>query len=183
MRRFQRFLAAPADGLTGRVGPIVIAALVAVGAAGCSESTPQPTIDERVGQAQDDLIEAGASPEVAACVVRLARDDLRAGPIDDLVREELLLSCERAQAVLDGNGADADADDSLAFVEGPDTFGDDPALDALWRSCEDGSGAACDELFEQAPVGSDYEQFGVSCGDRDEVLRCSDLDEEPAAGD
>ncbi len=183
MRRSRRNPVA-ADGVVGgRVGPIVLAALVAAGLAGCAQSAPAPTIDERADQAHDDLIEAGASPEVAACVVRLARDDLRSGPIDDLAREELLLSCERAQAVLDGDGDGAVATDSLAFVEGPDTLGDDPALDSLWRSCEDGSGAACDELFERAPLGSDYERFGVSCGDRDEVLRCSELDEEPTSGD
>ncbi len=124
-----------------------------------------------------ELTEAGASAEVAACVVRLARHDLRAGPIDDLTRDELLLSCERTQALLDGD-ADLDESDSLAFVDGPNTLGDDPVLDDLWRSCEDGSGAACDELFERAPVGSDYEWFGVTCGERDEVLHCSELDEE-----
>lgn len=181
MRRSRPSVTLSAGGPIGRIGSVVLAAVVAVGLAACSESTAAPTIDERADQAQDDLIEAGVSPEVAACVIRLARDDLRAGPIDDLTREELLVSCERAQAVLDGE-VDPDPD-SLAFVEGPHTLGDDPVLDSLWRSCEDGSGAACDELFEQAPLGSDYERFGVSCGDRDEVLRCSELDEEQTGGD
>lgn len=143
----------------------------------CSDPTPEFTVDERTEQAQVELVEAGASPEVADCVVRLARQELRVGPIDELTRDELLLTCERTQALLDG-ADEADGADRLAFVDGPDTFGDDPALDSLWRGCEEGSGAACDELFEQAPVGSDYERFGVSCGDRDEMLFCSELDED-----
>lgn len=155
-----------------------IAAVVAVVATGCSDPPPELTVEQRIEQAQVDLVEAGASPEVADCVVRLARQDLRFGPIDELTRDELLMSCERTQALLDG--VDAVDPDSLASVDGPDTLGDDPALDSLWRACEEGSGAACDELFVLAPVGSDYERFGVSCGDRDDVLNCSELDEEPS---
>ncbi|MDH4276444.1 MAG: hypothetical protein OEZ14_05685 [Acidimicrobiia bacterium] len=156
--------------------PVVVVVGVLV-VAGCSDPAPELTIDERIEQEQVELVEAGASPEVADCVVRLARQDLRSGPIDELTRDELLVSCERTQALFDGVDVVEDPD-ALASVDGPDTLGDDPALDSLWRSCEGGSGAACDDLFEQAPVGSDYERFGVSCGDRDEILRCSELDEE-----
>ena len=49
---------------------------------------------------------------------------------------------------------------------GPWTFGADEDLDALWVDCERGSGAACDELFDRAPLGSDYETFGATCGNR-----------------
>lgn len=60
----------------------------------------------------------------------------------------------------------------------PHSLGDDAGLDRLWLECEDGSGAACDVLFEQAPVDSDYERFGLSCGDRPEILDCTtELDE------
>lgn len=156
---------------------LVSSAAVLAVMAGCSDPPPELTADERTEKAQAELIEAGASPEVADCVVRLARQDLRVGPIDELTRDELQTSCERTQALLDGGNDTADPD-ALASVEGPDTLGDDPALDSLWRFCEEGSGAACDELFELAPLGSDYERFAVSCGDRDEVLHCSELDEE-----
>ncbi len=54
----------------------------------------------------------------------------------------------------------------------PRVYGDDPALDDLWRQCEQGLGAACDQLFEQAPGGSDYEAFGLNCGNRPDILRC-----------
>ena len=36
----------------------------------------------------------------------------------------------------------------------PLRHGQDPALDALWSRCAAGSGAACDDLFDRAPVGS-----------------------------
>jgi hypothetical protein len=62
----------------------------------------------------------------------------------------------------------------------PTVYGDDPALDGLWDGCRDGSGLACDQLFEQAPIGSEYERFGVSCGERPDVLHCQlELDGTP----
>jgi hypothetical protein len=47
-----------------------------------------------------------------------------------------------------------------------DTYGDDPTFDRLWDRCEGGDGAACDDLFWDSPVGSRYEEFGDTCGDR-----------------
>ena len=44
------------------------------------------------------------------------------------------------------------------------TYGDDAELDALWDACEDGNGAACDELFWGSPVDSEYETFGNTFG-------------------
>lgn len=40
----------------------------------------------------------------------------------------------------------------------------DPTLDGLWTDCEMGDWAACDTLYIEAPVGSDYEEFGATCG-------------------
>lgn len=57
----------------------------------------------------------------------------------------------------------------------PERPGDDPALDALYRSCGAGDGAACDRLFDEAPLGSEYERFGSTCGDRTKELRCADV--------
>jgi len=45
-------------------------------------------------------------------------------------------------------------------------YGDDPALDALWDSCEGGDAQACDDLFMDSPLASEYEDFGASCGGR-----------------
>jgi len=152
--------------------------LIALLAGACAETSTPLTVDQRVASTEAQLKADGATAEVAACVVSLARHDLRRGPLDDLAREELMLSCERAQASLESEDGENRAPNDLAFVDGPHTLGDDPALDRLWVACEEGSGAACDELFEMSPVGSDYERFAVSCGDRDEILHCSELDSE-----
>ena len=57
----------------------------------------------------------------------------------------------------------------------PMAYGEDPALDALWDQCEAGSGLACDQLFDQAPVRSEYEEFAGTCGGRTQELRCADV--------
>jgi hypothetical protein len=54
----------------------------------------------------------------------------------------------------------------LLMTGGPQTYGDDPRLDALYDACERGSMRACDRLFEESPLFSDYEEFGLSCGGR-----------------
>ncbi|MCL3860599.1 hypothetical protein [Actinotalea sp. K2] len=46
------------------------------------------------------------------------------------------------------------------------SYGDDPALDALWDACADEEWQACDDLFLESPLGSEYERFGDTCGDR-----------------
>ena len=48
----------------------------------------------------------------------------------------------------------------------PTGLGDDPAFDVLARSCFDGDMQACDELFDQAPIGSDYRAYGDTCAGR-----------------
>ena len=51
----------------------------------------------------------------------------------------------------------------------PDDLGDDPELDALAQSCFDGDLVACDHLYLQSPVDSDYEAYGDTCGGRQEA--------------
>ncbi len=48
------------------------------------------------------------------------------------------------------------------------TYGDDSELDALWDACADADWAACDQLWAVSPFDSEYEQFGATCGQRDE---------------
>jgi hypothetical protein len=46
------------------------------------------------------------------------------------------------------------------------SYGDNPTLDRLWDACDAGDGAACDELYFTSEIGSDYEEFGDTCGGR-----------------
>ena len=50
-----------------------------------------------------------------------------------------------------------------------DTYGDDPDLDALWDDCDAGDDVACDDLYLRSPIGSDYESFGSTCGERESI--------------
>lgn len=47
-----------------------------------------------------------------------------------------------------------------------DGYGDDAELDALWDRCDAGEMVYCDVLYERSPVGSEYEEFGETCGAR-----------------
>jgi len=57
----------------------------------------------------------------------------------------------------------------------PHRRGDDPNLDLLYEACAQGNGRACDDLFDAAPPGSDYEEFAVTCGGRTREKRCADV--------
>jgi hypothetical protein len=57
----------------------------------------------------------------------------------------------------------------------PAAYGDDAVLDGLWDQCQAGSGLACDQLFDAAPIGSAYEEFAGTCGGRTQELRCADV--------
>ena len=50
----------------------------------------------------------------------------------------------------------------------PTGLGADPALDGLAQRCFDGDMQACDELFDFAPIGSDYRAYGDTCAGRQE---------------
>ncbi|WP_155855259.1 hypothetical protein [Actinotalea ferrariae] len=49
---------------------------------------------------------------------------------------------------------------------GGGTYGDDSVLDALWDRCADEDWTACDDLYWAADLGSEYEDFGETCGGR-----------------
>jgi hypothetical protein len=55
-------------------------------------------------------------------------------------------------------------------------YGSDSYLDSLWDSCSNGDFGACDDLFFESPSGSEYEEFGDTCGYRNEPSGyCVDL--------
>jgi hypothetical protein len=57
----------------------------------------------------------------------------------------------------------------------PRRFGDDPVLDALVTQCGAGVGQACDDLFDRAPIGSEYESFALTCGGRTTEAKCASV--------
>ena len=57
----------------------------------------------------------------------------------------------------------------------PRRRGDDPTLDGLYDQCALGSGQACDDLFNLAPIGSEYESFAITCGGRTTERRCAEV--------
>lgn len=44
------------------------------------------------------------------------------------------------------------------------TYGSDPVLDALHDDCVDGDAEACEELYLESPVGSEYESVAIENG-------------------
>ena len=52
----------------------------------------------------------------------------------------------------------------------PDDLGEDPELDALAQDCYDGDMQSCDDLYEEAPAGSEYRTFGDTCAGRQPAL-------------
>lgn len=127
-----------------------------------------------------EVIALGQSDAVAACVVGLLEDfqsnltvpndSQPALDLDAPQVQEALESCQQASDLL---AAELAPPEDLAFDPGPLNYGDDRVLDALWDSCEAGEGEACDELWSTAPIGSAYEAYGVTCGERFEVLDCA----------
>ena len=65
-----------------------------------------------------------------------------------------------------GNVADRIEESDLPGFDVGSTYGDDASLDALWDACEAEDWAACDDLYFEAPIGSEYETFGETCGNR-----------------
>jgi hypothetical protein len=51
---------------------------------------------------------------------------------------------------------------------GEGSYGSDPELDELYDSCEEGVYADCDLLYFDSPSGSEYQEFGDTCGNRNE---------------
>jgi hypothetical protein len=65
-------------------------------------------------------------------------------------------------AVPDSEHAAAESPTSSDAVEG--TYGSDARLDMLYDRCGKGDLVACDDLFWEGPLGSEYEAFAVEHG-------------------
>ncbi len=175
-----------------RLVPLVLGATLLV--AGCSlvgddASTTATT-------APPDVVaywgETGETEPVAQCIGELGRrnfspeellaaaDGRALDPETDAQLSELVASCRLAHA-----DATAIEPDLQIVGNEPTKFGDDAHLDQLYVACGNGVGASCDQLFDDAPVGSEYEEYGLTCGNRPDLVDCAELDvpEGPAPSD
>ncbi len=168
-------LTSPSSGSGPRLAGWV-PALVAVLATGCSVSGHVAGVNWAATN-ERTLLDRGVDAAVVTCVIDLAGRDGQQGPLDDLVFEELSDHCRIARLATRELEIGAVPDPESALTDVPWTLGDDAELDGLWVRCEQGEGRACDELFEGSTVGSGYEDFGVSCGNRPDVLDCLELDQ------
>jgi len=66
----------------------------------------------------------------------------------------------------DGNQLCVDELGGGAAPSEPNAFGDDPTLDALYTACTAEDWQACDDLYLQSGVGTEYEAYGDTCGNR-----------------
>jgi hypothetical protein len=121
-------------------------------------------------EALDTLWDACGSGDGAAC------DELAATSSAGSEYEQFGLTCGgTTEAYGFCASGSAGADDSGDEGTAGGSYGDDPAFDALWDACEAGSGSACDDLYMDSPAGSEYEDFGLTCGNRvDFAVSCSD---------
>jgi len=143
----------------------------------------------------DGMTEAGVSEAAGICVLGALQDD--GFTIEELAGFGLSGEeppMEMMSAIFScGDELFEDLEDFSDFGEfdsDVNTYGDDATLDALWDACEQGDGQACDDLYFQSPLGSEYESFGDTCGGQvldSPVFSCvdelSDTDGgEPVAG-
>lgn len=175
---------------------LALVMVVVLAAAGCGDDdggTGGPE-SEVVQEVVDQLVEGGMERDVAECFAGKLIDEfgvaefIKVGSGEQPSTELMTRSVEILTECAGGAGLDFDSGDTPSDfrdlaqprdqVDGPYTYGDDPDLDDLWDECEAGSGSACDTLFFQSPVGSEYEAFGNTCGNRMELdFLCSSLDE------
>jgi hypothetical protein len=106
--------------------------------------------DDAIGEGP---LPAGAQDAMLACVLSDTGD---AG------------SSSSESGATDGTAPETDTEspegDSDSGVAG--RYGTDPDLDALWDACDAGDGAACDDLYFQSAIDTEYEEFGDTCGHR-----------------
>jgi hypothetical protein len=98
----------------------------------------------------DDLYDQCEDGDLVAC------DDLYFESPEGSAYESFGSTCGGAEDDLFG--------DCSATLDDEEDLGAD--LDALHDLCEEGDMGACDELYFESPIGSDEEEFGSTCGGR-----------------
>lgn len=130
----------------------------------------------------DGITESGGTTDVGICML----DEFEAAGIsildlaalgleeDAQPTEDLMAAIFRCGEELAESGFFDNAGDFFSSPAEGDDYGDNAELDALYDACTGGDAEACDELYWSSPVGSAYEAYGNTCGDRfpDGVLTC-----------
>lgn len=179
-RQRRSFAGAPVSGATfarrsfawAAASSAVILGLIA--ALALLSAEPDAAEVDYAAETADLLARRGHNEQVINCVVRLGERQLTVAPLSEAALEEITESCDETDRILAFAQSEPAAEPELA-PDVPSVHGDDATLDRLWDSCAAGAGIDCDALFEQAPPGTDYERFGLTCGERPSVLYCSDL--------
>lgn len=145
------------------IGGVLLVILVGVGIYFATRGDDGPDSDVLAAELQ----EQGYDEEQSACLADAIGGNFSNDRIEEL-QDGSPLTAEENQAILtaasDCGIVGVDPGD-VASEEGM-SYGDNPTLDALWDACEDGDGRACDDLYLSSAVGSEYERFGDTCGDR-----------------
>ena len=135
------------------------------GISGLGITASQIVADELTAEQDGEVLAA-----TLECVDDLATvegfvDSFIAGAAEEgteLTREE----ARCAIRALDADDQDAAILACLGDRAGEGDFGDDPVLDLLVEQCRRGNNQACDELYVTSPIGSEYEDYGRTCGGR-----------------
>jgi hypothetical protein len=181
----------------GAAKSVIAIALLALVAGACGDdisggrsAADQAVIDQAVGE----LVSSGMDRSAAECYVGGLVDEFGVDQIvsignggdlpADMISKAMTLLTDCGISGLDTGTTPAsitsyrDLAQPRDQVDGPYTYGDDATLDALWDQCAGGAGSACDQLFFDSAVGSEYEAFGNTCGNRLELdYDCSSLGE------
>lgn len=163
---------------------MVAGVLVAVVTAGCSGNSfdRERAIGDAIRESGDRM-----TREQAECYVDRVRSELGTAvlqpgatvPMEKRSRlVDIRVDCvgvENLGAMTTTSATGLPQVDSTILERGPQSFGDDPQLDALYTACSEGWGKACDELYDLAPMDSEYESFAASCGNRTYEIKCYDV--------
>lgn len=154
---------------------IVIIVLISIFVSACS-SSEQAYSQEAV---KEKLIGQGYDEDLAVCASEIIGSNYQNDELSNKKLNSYINNCqnEREAALTEIEDEQKKAEE-LAFTDQPKKYGDDPELDKLWDKCKEGEGQACDQLFSKAPISSEYETFGLNCGNRPEVLHCEDIGKE-----
>jgi hypothetical protein len=131
------------------------------------------------------VIDEGAgriSPDQASCYVDRVLDEIGSAPLRpgaEITPEQnakitsVRVDCIGVANLGAGAGPTTPERPPEGRLPGPRSRGDSPELDALWDACAAGFGQACDDLFAQATMASEYEDFGATCGRRTREVQCA----------